>query len=564
MLKRLSISSRLLLFIPLLLVSLCITIWFGLSEIRSSLLEDRKDQIKQLVQIASTIVNNWHQKEKAGQLSREEAQKAARDELWQLRYADNNYFFIQRYDGLSMLQLDRSLEGRNRIESTDPYGVPTVRRLVEAAQRRGGDFVYYHATRSGGIASDAKDTLPKLSYALGFDPWQWSIGTGIYIDDIDAVYHRIALLYGALGLVILVLGTALAYLIARSISRPLSAIAEQTSKLADGDLAIAVPFLEDTHEVGRLARALDIFKANRRKADEITAAQREAQATRLRRQETTEKLIADFHERTARVVEAVMQAAERVQSLAGQLAEMATQTHTQIAAANQASSDTTGNVQSIAGAAEELSAAVGEVTRQVGQSTKVAERAVSEANDTNATMRSLAVAANRIGEVVELINHIASQTNLLALNATIEAARAGDAGRGFAVVATEVKALANQTTKATEDIQTQISGIQGETSRAVAAISHIGTTVSDMRAIAAEIASAMQEQGLTTAEITRHITEATEGSRNVTNNIGGVAKSAETTSEAAKSLRGASEDLRREATSLNDEMIRFFEHMRAA
>jgi methyl-accepting chemotaxis protein len=127
-----------------------------------------------------------------------------------------------------------------------------------------------------------------------------------------------------------------------------------------------------------------------------------------------------------------------------------------------------------------------------------------------------------------------------------------------------VKALANQTTKATEDIQTQISGIQGETSRAVAAISHIGTTVSDMRAIAAEIASAMQEQGLTTAEITRHITEATEGSRNVTNNIGGVAKSAETTSEAAKSLRGASEDLRREATSLNDEMIRFFEHMRAA
>jgi len=304
MLKRLSISSRLLLFIPLLLVSLGITIWFGLSEIRSSLLEDRKDQIKQLVQIASTIVNGWHQKEKAGQLSREEAQKAARDELWQLRYADNNYFFIQRYDGLSMLQLDRSLEGRNRIESTDPYGVPTVRRLVEAAQRRGGDFVYYHATRTGGIASDAKDTLPKLSYALGFDPWQWSIGTGIYIDDIDAVYNRIALLYGALGLVILVLGTALAYLIARSISRPISAIAEQTGKLADGDLAIAVPFLEDTHEVGRLARALDIFKANRRKADEIAAAQREAQATKLRRQETTEKLIADFHQRTARVVEA--------------------------------------------------------------------------------------------------------------------------------------------------------------------------------------------------------------------------------------------------------------------
>jgi methyl-accepting chemotaxis protein len=166
--------------------------------------------------------------------------------------------------------------------------------------------------------------------------------------------------------------------------------------------------------------------------------------------------------------------------------------------------------------------------------------------------------------VVKLINDIASQTNLLALNATIEAARAGDAGRGFAVVASEVKALANQTTKATEDIQTQIGGIQEETSRAVAAISGIGTTVSDMRAIASEIAAAMQQQGTTTQDIARHIAEAADGTRHVTNNIGGVAEAAETTSQAAVSLRGASEDLRREATSLNDEMIRFFDDMRAA
>jgi methyl-accepting chemotaxis protein len=563
MLKRLSISNRLLLFIPVLLVSLAVTIWFGLSEIRSNLLEDRKDMIKQLVQVATTIVDGWYQKEKSGQLSREDAQKGARDELWRLRYADNNYLFIQRYDGLSMLQLDRSLEGRNRIDSTDPYGVPTVRRLVEAAQH-GGGFVYYHATRTGGIASDAKDTAPKLSYAFGFDPWQWSIGTGIYIDDVEAAYNRIALLYGALGLVILTLAIALAYLIARSISRPLSLIAEQTSKLAEGDLAVAVPFLEEAHEVGRLARALDVFKTNRRKADEMTAMQRNEQATKLRRQETVEKLIDDFHERTARVIEAVMHAAERVQSLSGDLAEMATQSRSKIAAVNQASNDTTGNVQSIAGAAEELSTAVGEVSRQASQSTTVAERAVNEAEETNTTMRGLAESANRIGEVVKLINDIASQTNLLALNATIEAARAGDAGRGFAVVASEVKALANQTTKATEDIQSQIGGIQDETSRAVAAISSIGTTVSDMRTMATEIAAAMQQQGTTTQEIARHIAEAADGTRHVTNNIGGVAEAAETTSQAAVSLRGASEDLRREATSLNDEMIRFFDDMRAA
>jgi methyl-accepting chemotaxis protein len=563
MLKRLSISYRLLMFIPVLMVSLAVTIWFGISEIRSSLLEDRKDMIKQLVQVAATIVDGWYQKEKSGQLSREDAQKGARGELWRLRYADNNYFFIQRYDGLSMLQLDRSLEGKNRIDSTDPYGVPTVRRLVEAAQH-GGGFVNYHATRTGGIASDAKNTVPKLSYSFGFDPWQWSIGTGIYIDDVDAVYNHIALLYGALGLVILTFAIALAYLIARSISKPLSLITERTSKLADGDLAVAVPFLEEAHEVGRLARALDVFKTNRRKADEMAATQRSEQAIKLRRQEAVEMLINDFHERTARVIEAVMRAAERVQSLSGDLAEMATQSRSRITAVNQASNDTTGNVQSIASAAEELSAAVGEVGRQVSQSTTVAERAVTEADETNTTMRGLAESANRIGEVVKLINDIASQTNLLALNATIEAARAGDAGRGFAVVASEVKALANQTTKATEDIQSQISGIQDETSRAVAAISSIGTTVSDMRTMATEIATAMQQQGTTTQEIARHIAEAADGTRHVTNNIGGVAEAAETTSEAAVSLRSASEDLRREATSLNDEMIRFFDDMRAA
>jgi len=563
MLKRLSISYRLLLFIPVLLASLAGTVWYGLSEIKSSLLEDRKQAIKELVQIASTVVDGWYQKERSGQLSREDAQKGARDELWRMRYADNNYLFIHRYDGLSMLQLDRGLEGKNRIDATDPYGVPTVRRLVEAAQR-GGGFVYYHSTRTGGIASDAKGTLPKLSYAFGFDPWQWSIGTGIYIDDVDAVYDRIALLYGALSLVILTFAIALAYLIARSISGPLSLITRQTGKLAEGDLDVAVPFLEDAHEVGRLARALDVFKTSRRKADEMAAAQRNEQAAKLRRQETVEKLTDDFRERNSRGIEAVMHAAERVQSLAGDLAEMATQSRARIAAVNQASIDTTGNVQGVAGAAEELSAAVGEVTRQVSQSTSVAERAVAEANETNTTMRSLAAAANRIGEVVKLINDIASQTNLLALNATIEAARAGDAGRGFAVVASEVKALANQTTKATEDIQTQISGIQDETSRAVTAISSIGTTVSDMRAMATGIASAMEQQTATTQEISRHIAQAADGTRHVTNNIGGVAEASETTSQAAVSLRSASEDLRRQAATLNDEMVRFFGEMRAA
>jgi methyl-accepting chemotaxis protein len=563
MLKRLSISRRLMLFIPVLMVSLAVVIWFGLSELKSSLLGDRKDAIKQLVQVGKTIIDGWYEKEKSGQLSREDAQKGARDQLWRMRYADNNYFFIQRYDGLSVLQLDRSLEGRNRIESTDPNGIPTVRLLIEAAQR-GGDFVFYHAARSGGVAADAKNAVPKLSYALGFDPWQWSLGTGIYIDDVDADYNRIALTYVALGLGILFLSVLFAYLIARSISGQLSLITERTSKLADGDLLAAIPLLEDKHEMGHLARALEVFRANRRKADEIASLQRDEQAAKLRRQVAAEKLIEGFRERTERGVKAVMQTAERAQSLASALAEMADQSRNRIGAVNQASNDTTGNVQTIASAAEELSAAVIEVSRQASQSTAVAERAVVEADGTSAAMRGLATAASQIGEVIKLINGIASQTNLLALNATIEAARAGDAGRGFAVVASEVKALANQTTKATEDIQAQISGIQGETSRAVEAISSISTTVSNMRSMATGIAAAMEQQGATTQEIARNIAQAAGGTRHVAKNIAGVAEAAETTSQAAVSLRGASDDLQREAHRLNAEMVRFFDDFRAA
>jgi methyl-accepting chemotaxis protein len=563
MLQRLSISHRLMLFIPVLLGSLAAVVGVGLTELRQSLVDDRKEAIKQLVQIADTVVAHWYEKETSGQLTREEAQKAARDELWRLRYADNNYFFVQRYDGVTEVQLKREMEGQNRLDVTDADGVPTVRRLIEAAQR-GGGYVYYRAARAGGTAVDAKDGARKLSYASGFEPWQWCVGTGVYIDDIDAAYDRIVLIYGALALGTLVLAGVLAYLIARTISRPLSLITSRMGQLAEGDLTVAVPFLGETHEMGRLARALEVFKTNRHQADTLAAAQRVEQAAKLRRQEAVEKLIANFHERAERVVKTVMHAAERVQSLAAGLAEMATQSRARIAVVNQAATDTTGNVQTIASAAEQLSAAVGEVTQQTSRSTAVAERAVAEAGETNATMGGLATAAHRIGEVVNLINDIASQTNLLALNATIEAARAGDAGKGFAVVASEVKALANQTTKATEEIQTQIAGIQGETTRAVAAISSIGKTVSDMRSMATGIASAMEEQGATSQEIARNIGQAANSTKGVSTNIAGITETAESTSQAAVALRSASDDLRREATSLNDEMARFFGDMRAA
>jgi methyl-accepting chemotaxis protein len=564
MLKRLSISLRLMLFMPMLLVTLGVTMWFGLSELRQNLMDARRDETKQLVQVASGVVDSWYKKEKAGQLTTEQAQQGARDQLAVLRFgADNsNYYFIQRYDGVTMLLPDRSLEGKNRIDTKDPNGVQQVRRQIEEAQR-GGGFVYYATSRAGGGAT-AETAVPKISYAAPFAPWQWAICTGVYIDDVDAIFNRILVLNLSLGVAVLGTAIGLAWMIARSISRPISVLTGRMTELADGKLDVEVPFLGEGQEVGRLSHALEVFKVNRAKGAELEQAQLAEQAQKQQRQASVERLVTEFHERSSRVVDAVVGSAEDVQAHAAKLSEMATQSLAKVDAVNHAASDTTGNVQTIAAAAEELSAAVGEVNRRVAQSTTVAERAVDEAARTNTTMRGLADAAHRIGAIVESIQGIAAQTNLLALNATIEAARAGDAGKGFAVVASEVKTLASQTTKATEEIQAQVAGIRAETARAVEAISNIGRTVGDMRSIANDIADAMGSQGAATQDIARNIGEAASGTQEVSSNMAGVSEAAETTSQAASSLHGASEALRREAKALNTEMSGFFNSMLAA
>jgi methyl-accepting chemotaxis protein len=297
------------LFMPLLLLTFAIVAWLGLSEVQHGLMQDRKDELKNLVQVAAGVVDGWHQKETAGQLTREQAQQGARDELWHLRFGNNTYFFAQGYDGTTMLHIDRSLEGKNRLSTTDPDGVPTVRRQIEAAQR-GGDFVYYRNPRSGGTsANDASGAIPKLAYTVPFTPWNWAIGTGIYIDDVNAIFRRVVLEFAAVAGAVLLIGLGLCYVVGRSINRPLAVITEQMAKLADGDLGVEVPFLADKHEVGRLAHALEVFKINRRKADELGAEQQAEQVAKRRRQETIERVIGEFQDRTTRVADAVAHAA---------------------------------------------------------------------------------------------------------------------------------------------------------------------------------------------------------------------------------------------------------------
>jgi methyl-accepting chemotaxis protein len=561
MLKRVAISHRLMLFLPILMAVLAVTVWFALYEQNRSLVDDRKEELKNLVEVARGIVQTWYARKESGDLTEKQAQAGAIEQLWQVHFAEKNYFFIQDYDGVTVLQSERKAWGQKRLESKDPNGVFKVKEQIAAAQR-GGDFVHYSASRSGG--DETKDVSPKLAYAAPFEPWHWAICTGFYIDDIDAIYFRIMRIFFGISIAVMILASGVAYQIARSISRPLSLITDRMSELTDGQLDIEVPFLGEPNELGRLARALEAFKRSRRKSDELSRAKQSEDAAKLRRQETLERVMGDFHQRSARVIEAVAHAAVGVQTHARRLADMARNSKTSIEAVGHAALDTTGNVQAVAGAAEELSAAVGDVNRRVVKSTDIVKRAVSETDRTNATMRGLVDAAHRIGTIVKVIQDIASQTNLLALNATIEAARAGDAGKGFAVVAGEVKTLANQTTKATEEIQAQVGAIQNETGRAVEAIGNIGKTVDEMSEISTAIASAMEQQGATTHDIARNINQAADRTREVSTNVRSIGDDAETTSIAASELQQASDDLRNQAAQLEADMKQFLEQMRAA
>ena len=559
LLKRLRISLRLMLFIPVLLLALCVSLWIGLDTLKRSLMSDRQEMTKELVQVALGIVQSWYDKEKSGVLTRDQAQAGAREELRPFRFGDGNYFFVQTYTGIPFLNPNKpELEGKNRWDATDSDGIHHIQLQIEAA-RAGGGWVSYRFPRPEG-----PEPYPKLSYVVGFEPWQWAFGTGIYVDDVDAVYWRTALTYFVFGGLILLAAGMLAFGIARSISGPMSVITERMALLADGKLDVEVPFLGEPHEMGQMARALHVFKLSRRKAEELTLAQQGEQASKLVRQERLERLIGDFHQRTARIIEAVARAAEHVQAHARTLAQMAKHSRSNVAVVSHAATETTNNVQAVAGAAEELSAGVGDVNRRVVKSTDIVRRAVDETDRTNATMRGLVDAAKRIGTIVQVIQDIASQTNLLALNATIEAARAGEAGKGFAVVASEVKSLANQTTKATEEIETQVGAIQNETERAVDAISNIGKTVDEMSEISTAIATAMEEQGATTQEIARNIGQVADSTKEVSANIAGVSSAAENTSQAAGELQKASDDLRNQASVLEEEMKGFLGEMRAA
>jgi methyl-accepting chemotaxis protein len=377
------------------------------------------------------------------------------------------------------------------------------------------------------------------------------------------VQHTAEIMLWSIVLVVLVVAL-LAWFVSRGVARILVGMARLMERLANGDLAIEVSGSERKDAIGTLARSLEVFRANAETARRLEAEQQAEHARKEKRQQTIDDLIRAFNSAVETMLRSLAASATDMHSTSGQMSATAEETSRQAGVVAAASEEASTNVQTVAAAAEELTSTVSEITRQVTQSATIAGKAVEEAEQTNVIVQSLAAAAEKIGDVVRLIQDIASQTNLLALNATIEAARAGEAGRGFAVVASEVKALATQTSKATEDISSQIAAIQEASGQAVTAIQNIGRTIAEVSEIATAIAGAVEEQGTATKEISRNTVEAARGTEQVSANIAGVNEAAGATSEAATRVRTASDQLSGETARLRDTVEGFLGDIRAA
>ena len=560
MLSKITIKARLAGIVMFVVVGTLAVVGWIIPVNHQRLVDQRHMELQNMVDAALAITTSEYARYADGEITEDEAKANALNALGAIRYREVEYVFITDMDHrIVMHPIKPDLVGKDMGDFTDPSGLYLFREIVSTVREHGAGVVNYMWPKPG-----AEKPSQKASYVAGFEPWGWAVGTGVYSDDLEAMLMDSIMSAGIGVIVTLIAITGIIAAIALSITKPLAGLAGTMTALAEGNTDIVVEGIDRHDEIGPMSRAVEAFRESmveRERLEKQAHADTEAQS---RRQTAVDTLISQFRETSHDALANVLTNTGAMRTAADTLTEMSDQTSSRAEGAMSASEVASENVQTVASAAEELAATIAEISGKVAATNETVTHAASMTEEANTRIGSLAEAAQKIGDVVRLISDIAEQTNLLALNATIEAARAGEAGRGFAVVASEVKSLANQTARATEEISTQINSVQHSTGDAVRSIEDIAKVMVDVSEMTAAIAAAVEEQGAATSEISRNAQMAADGTSNAVENTSGVSRVAEDTARSASDVLDASREVEERTMALRQEVNSFLDGVAAA